>query len=598
MVHRLIRLTAWVAIILVIAGLAGEVFATEILLPEKELPAKELNALLQKAESLEYSNPNEAKALYQEVLAKADELADIHFKILGLNGIASCMGRTGNNVEALSIFQQALDLALNLEDDQLLSDVRISLGASYFDMGDYEQALSNFQASLKLREKSGDKERIAKSMTNIGNVYWMMDDYQRAIDAYKGALASFQSLDFELGVAGISINLGEGELKLGKPELALEKFRVALRLFERLKNPFGAAMAHEAIGRTYSQQGNYESAVKEQVKALEMRMTLEDKKGQTTSLIALARAFISLHSHSKAESALNRALKLATDNKLLQEEQEIYLAFANLYESRGQSTRALKSFQKHIALRDKLYRGKTEQNVREMQARFQVRGKMEELRFQTKLSGVQLLHAKSERNLWIVLALITGMLGAVSLILYRQKIHANQELDKLARRDPLTGLSNRRDITSVIETEIMRARRCGIPFSVLLLDVDHFKEINDRFGHTVGDSLLIWLAHRIRENLRQTDRGARWGGEEFLIFLADTNLTGAAQSAERLQAAMADSPYQSGGQPVNMTVTIGVATFDRERDLSLNDLVLRADHALYRGKEEGRNRIVMDQYKT
>ncbi|MYL83714.1 diguanylate cyclase [Desulfovibrio aerotolerans] len=160
-----------------------------------------------------------------------------------------------------------------------------------------------------------------------------------------------------------------------------------------------------------------------------------------------------------------------------------------------------------------------------------------------------------------------------------------RELLDLANRDPLTKSLNRRKLGDVLADETARADRYGTPLTVVMLDIDHFKNINDTYGHDVGDSVLIELAARLRACLRQVDRLARYGGEEFVVAAPGIDIQGGLEMAERLRRAVADAPFAQAG-PV--TASFGVATF-RAGEQTEN-VLKRADEALYRAKAGGRNR--------
>lgn len=167
----------------------------------------------------------------------------------------------------------------------------------------------------------------------------------------------------------------------------------------------------------------------------------------------------------------------------------------------------------------------------------------------------------------------------------------NAELDVLARIDALTGLANRREALRLIEQESERSADGAGPFSVALLDVDHFKAINDKHGHDVGDEVLKEIAFRLRSALRSHDSVARWGGEEFLILLSKTDRDGAVVAAEKARQAVAAEPIAAGAAMLNVTVTAGVAVCPPAGAI---DAVLKeADRALYCGKENGRNQVIL-----
>jgi diguanylate cyclase (GGDEF)-like protein len=166
-----------------------------------------------------------------------------------------------------------------------------------------------------------------------------------------------------------------------------------------------------------------------------------------------------------------------------------------------------------------------------------------------------------------------------------------EKLRELAMQDELTGLYNRRHFLELAESEIARVRRTGAPLSVAILDIDHFKRVNDYFGHAAGDRVLRDLAGSLRETLRGSDVPARFGGEEFVVLLTDTMLEGAVAVTERLRERVGRSEVQLGhGRVARVTVSAGVAELAQgER---LEGLLERADEALYRAKAEGRDRIM------
>lgn len=163
---------------------------------------------------------------------------------------------------------------------------------------------------------------------------------------------------------------------------------------------------------------------------------------------------------------------------------------------------------------------------------------------------------------------------------------ANVRLEALATLDGLTGLKNRRAFEARMIDEIARSRRTGHPLSLMLLDIDHFKQYNDSFGHPRGDDVLRSVARHITRSMRDTDYAARYGGEEFALLLPDADRDGSAQLAERLRASIQDADWVGR----DVTVSIGVATLEGEVT-TLEMLVEHADRALYRSKQNGRNLV-------
>jgi diguanylate cyclase (GGDEF)-like protein len=172
-----------------------------------------------------------------------------------------------------------------------------------------------------------------------------------------------------------------------------------------------------------------------------------------------------------------------------------------------------------------------------------------------------------------------------------------EELERIVILDPLTGLYNRRYFFNVAFNEFKKARRYNRPMSVILLDADYFKNVNDTYGHAVGDMALMHLAKIMKNSLRTVDILARYGGEEFIILLPETNLPQTITAAERIREQVESNPLVMNDFQVNMTVSLGISDINScPNECSFDNLLIFADRALYAAKNAGRNRIATNPY--
>lgn len=185
------------------------------------------------------------------------------------------------------------------------------------------------------------------------------------------------------------------------------------------------------------------------------------------------------------------------------------------------------------------------------------------------------------------LALIVG--GSFAFLLMHKE-RSDEETSRLATTDPLTGVFNRRTFIELAEQELARARRAGSSLAVMMLDLDHFKRVNDTYGHLTGDEVLVAFTRLIRDCVRRGDLVVRYGGEEFCVLLPGTTLSAATALAERIRARCAAHALTANAFKV--TVSIGLTAYAGATDATLGGLLARADEALYRAKEEGRNRVI------
>ncbi len=169
-----------------------------------------------------------------------------------------------------------------------------------------------------------------------------------------------------------------------------------------------------------------------------------------------------------------------------------------------------------------------------------------------------------------------------------------QEVQSLALTDPLTRLHNRRSLFELGRVEFARAQRMNRPFCCMMLDLDHFKRVNDTYGHPVGDQVLQEFADRCKRSVREIDLVGRYGGEELIILLPETDRPTSMHVAERLRASIAATPIKVDDKEIALTVSIGVATKD-EYTQQLETVIARADQAMYIAKHRGRNCVAMSK---
>jgi diguanylate cyclase (GGDEF)-like protein len=178
-----------------------------------------------------------------------------------------------------------------------------------------------------------------------------------------------------------------------------------------------------------------------------------------------------------------------------------------------------------------------------------------------------------------------------------------QDLLAQATTDKLTGLRNRRSLLAIADYELTRSQRSGRNYAFIMADIDHFKSINDNYGHATGDEVLQVISARLMKAVRAQDQVGRWGGEEFVIFVPETQADGACVLAEKLRAAVAAEEISTGNGAISVTMTLGIAGGGKGSDIT--EVINAADEALYEGKRQGRNQTVyrdpateLDAYET
>jgi len=219
--------------------------------------------------------------------------------------------------------------------------------------------------------------------------------------------------------------------------------------------------------------------------------------------------------------------------------------------------------------------------------------------FREEIIGTMLLrtsranHAFTKREIQLCVALANASSHALYNAFLFQKLYREKEkLEKLAITDYLTGIYNIRYFYSRLEEEFSRAERYQMPLSCIMLDIDHFKKINDSYGHRIGDFILREFAQIVKRYTRKSDLLARYGGEEFILLLPQTSLKGALIEARRLQKVVREIRFRQLKEGQGITVSFGISCFPDKGVKKSDDLINFADKALYKAKEKGRDLII------
>jgi len=209
----------------------------------------------------------------------------------------------------------------------------------------------------------------------------------------------------------------------------------------------------------------------------------------------------------------------------------------------------------------------------------------------SRVTGV--LAPLSSAGLWTVhsfnVAIVFAMAAYTARFYYLTVRRAERKLMEMATTDPLTGLSNRRNLLALAGPAIAQAHRMGMPTTLVIADIDHFKQVNDHYGHEAGDHVLTQVGTLFSALCREQDIVARWGGEEFLFLLPATDVAAAMALAERVRAAVAATPIRHGETALACTLSLGIAQLTGNEPL--NEAIARADRGLYQSKAQGRNRV-------
>lgn len=453
--------------------------------------------------------------------------------------------------QALELLTRVYQINSTLDDGDIDSNVLNSMANVYYATGQFEQAQRYYSELVALDEAAGNHASLAVSLFNLGHV-------NASRNLYREANANFQR---------------------------------SLTLSRKLGDESGGAYSLKALGVTAHAQRDLDSAQAYLLEALHGFQSVDDQQQTATvhrHLGDIAREELRLEAAvSHYEQALP-ALAASSSNEALM---RTYRGLSSAYEQLQEYEKAFTGHRAYTQLLQQHLEQRNRQTTQRMQAQFETQrltSDNERLELLNQSQRQELQHRQELLQLqYLVLALALGIVLSFAVLWLRSRQHAVR-MQTLATTDGLTGLMNRRAIMQFGENEWQRYLRLKRPFCCLIIDIDHFKSINDTWGHGVGDQVLKNVSTATKAALRQLDALGRMGGEEFLVIAPESSAQQAEVLAERIRQGLACLAHEDMNERT-VTVSIGIAQISEES--SLEELIGRADQALYKAKDEGRNQV-------
>lgn len=471
--------------------------------------------------------------------------------------------------------------------------LQVSLGQIFDGNRQLQEAVEALQEGLRLFEQEGDEAAAASAHASLAWLYARMDDHeeslQRAIEHGQAAVAAARRLNLR-SLTAISLhNLAGPLMRVHRTGEAQDLLSEAMRLVHQIGNDMGVgyvarlqARAAETTGHPLEALALYEKAEAVFTQGGEPTMALVCLFGRLRALAALGR-------WNEVERALERAqpaLRQVEDSEILLERLQMTM---RLKEARGDFQGALVAAKAWVTAQQENHAQENRRAAADAQERHEsARKEAENLRLRQQQQADQSREHLLSVTLLLALALV-GVLAMHGIWQFRVRARWKQ----LAEVDDLTRLPNRRSILDHLQRSLDQQRHLAGSVAVGVLDIDHFKQVNDRYGHEVGDSALRTFAAVCERTLRRQDRIGRLGGEEFLAVFQATSDDELRSVFERLRAALRDAPIFGMAAEERLSFSMGVA-FAAGAD-SVHALTLRADKALYEAKSGGRDRMVVSR---
>ena len=552
-------------------------------------------------------------------LASEQQHAGYRAQAVGLLGRIA--RRRGALPEAYAYLQESLRIAraANRPADSALALVNI--GTVLRDMGRFSEAMDQQLQALDIRKQLGPGNRVDVPYRNIGLLYREIEDTQSAREYLEKAVAAARE---EFDPSALSSALGSYATLLndvGESALALDTARRALAIDSRIGDRQGIALERLESARALIAMKSWNDAGIEIDAALRLGESMRQADVIGRALLYRGDMRSGEGQLAAAETDYNQSVDYLTRAKLKPQLHAAYKAIEGLLEVRGDAQQALAYARRRAALREELLGVTATRRLAVLelkQDRERAERQVEMLRLDNSLKALNLRTETLRRRIGVgFIAMLIGLLGVVfwrlrdarrtARVLTRKNDEISEQdvalraanarltaqshdLFVAATTDPLTTLSNRGHVMQQMIELFDRHKAQGQRLSLLLLDLDRFKPINDAMGHQFGDRVLIAAARVLRDEMRDGDPLGRYGGEEFIAALPDASADEALVTTERLRLALQRRMAVFEGQVIDLTASIGLAELHETGSTSLSALIATADDALYRAKALGRNR--------
>ena len=513
----------------------------------------------------------------------------------------------GDYTKALEYFNESLKIHEADENRKGIARALNNIGNIYNFLGLYNKALENHIRSLNIEEELNDMNGIIRSLNNIGNVYQNISDYERALNYYQRALEIVYKINDGETTAVTLNNLGNVYSSKGYFDKALEFYQRSLKIRKELDDKYGIANSYNNIGIAYQGLKKHKKSLEYYQKSLEIMKKINDKHGIASSYYYSGILYFELQNLKKSLLNLKNGLMYArqiNDKNIIK---STYLALSKIYYVKNQYKKAYDFFVLYVEIKDNIDLEETKRNITELQIKYETERKEKEIEILKKSNSLKELEARRQSTFMVFLVIGFVLLAILAFFIYNQfrlKAYSNtiiaqqnselkdayKKVELLASTDTLTGISNRRDIIKRFNHETDRFERNSNPFSIIMGDVDNFKSINDNYGHDCGDFVLKSISDLIKKAIRKQDSIGRWGGEEFLIILPETDLKGGIKIAEKLRKSIGNNKMVYNYYDLYVTITFGVNVYDKAKDI--NECIKEADKALYVGKIRNKNCVV------
>lgn len=538
----------------------------------------------------------EAEELLIEYLPKTKQAnkADLVLRLeLALLQIEDVKGVSDKLLELRTVLVTKAKLEKN---KTVAASIYMGLGISEYFENNYGAALAHYKKAYELQIQGESKTASSDVLNSLANIYLDLDDIEKAKEYYKQALVIDRANNNQFSESIVLYNLGKTHLISEEYQKAKKVFNQSLALSISLEDDIGVKWAQFSLGEVSVKEKQWQQAIDYYSDVAKTFAQSGDTRMYFDSLMGIVQAQVGLGNLSAAEYALNLAQPLLNVLNKKDYEAAFSKRSSEFYYAKGEYKKAFEQQEIFIKQKEQVYIRHQSESTQKYRVQFDTELKENENRVLSKeneLNSLKISQQQQQRRYGVlVIVLAVTIILIVVFMLHKQIQHRNR-FKAMALRDHLTSSPNRRAILQYAKERFLEAQSTQMELSVGIIDLDHFKKVNDTYGHDTGDEVLKSFAVACNKVIRKQDRFGRYGGEEWLLVLSDTNKDNIQIIFERLHTELNNSKIIGLPQDENITFSMGIAQYNYQQDKSLQSLINRADECLYQAKSAGRNQLKM-----
>ena len=539
-----------------------------------------------------WTDPERGLAYSEQTLKLARDLHDVTSEARALLCRASYIMSISGSRRGLPEYDKVVAMLADSREDQLLAETLEMRGDLLSLLGEQARAMIDFQRARASYRAAGIDHEIEPLMFSIAVGYRRIGDFPQAERYFTSAVARMQDKQNWEGLANNYIQLGFLHAEAGAPDKAQGFFQQAIDIAGKHTDPTSLNSARLGLADTQITLGEPDAALDVLAQARIGFLAQKDDSYNDMLLILTGQALAKQSEHVAALAHYKMALPLVQRNGNDRYLAMIFRLQAASQEALGHAAAALQDYKRYTDLQMKLQGKMRLEQSRMLEYEYEIRRRdfeNRQLRADAQAQQEQVAALERVRH-WQTMSLVLAALFVALLtsLAFRQW-NKSRHLRDMAMTDPLTSVASRMGIEQEADQALAQAIRTAAPMSVLMLDLDYFKTINDRYGHAAGDRVLREAASIWQAQLRGRDPLGRIGGEEFVVVCQDTALEQALLVAARMREATHTLRFDDIDPGMQISVSIGAASYKQGE--SRDDLFARADAALYRAKQRGRDRV-------